>query len=344
MSLVPDGVDSQQLHLLSLDFIEAKIANCVSHTLIVRQYQFNLLSRIVSEYKIAEGVAVDISMDFMELPKSVNGYDYVLVVVDPFSKYTTIIPTTKEITALGTAKLIHQHVWIAAINCKRSYYLIHDQFYLYFNNQTITFRSRMGFIPVSPIKMFRNNNLSNRELIREMVKDNMLEADGIIKNKPTCQIGDWMFVKDEFINLEVGWNTNTGSINNKNHGPFKILKIFKNDIHVELELDFTTNRHKFSILINGVQFKLNKDNELLVKGVEPDIIDNEEEFEIEQIIGDRMYRRKKQYLGYPLDKATWQYSKNMDHAKDLIKEYETTRNNKSNQRRRRSKSLSRAEC
>ncbi|EFA86005.1 LTR-retrotransposon skipper [Heterostelium album PN500] len=354
--------------------------------------------------EIAEGVGVDISMDFMELPKSVNGYDYVLVVVDRFSKYTTIIPTTKEITALGTAKLIHQHVfslfglplsivsdrdtrftselWLELFKkvgsklrmsvprhpqsdgqsertnrrirsmlrklslefkdkwdeeIKNIQFAINSTY-----NSTIKlspFEVVLGYIPVSPINMFRNNNTSNREWIREMVKDSlldkqldMLEADGTIKNKPTYQIGDWMFVKDEFINLEVDWNTNTGSINNKNRGPFKITKIFNNGINVELELDYTTKRHKVFNINQLVQFKLNKDNESLVKGIEPDIIDNEEEFEIEQIIGDRMYRKKKQYqikwLGYPLDKATWQYSKNMDHAKDLIKEYE---NNKKQQ-------------
>ncbi|EFA76000.1 hypothetical protein PPL_10579 [Heterostelium album PN500] len=307
------------------------------------------IKEVITEAHGTEGVGVDISMDFMELPKSVNGYDYVLVVVDRFSKYTTIIPTTKEITALGTAKLIHQQVFSLfglplSIVSDRDTRFTSEVWLELFKKLSLEFKDKwdeeikniqfainstynstiklspfevvLGYIPVSPINMFRNNNTSNREWIREMVKDSlldkqldMLEADGTIKNKPTYQIGDWMFVKDEFINLEVDWNTNTGSINNKNRGPFKITKIF-----------------------NNVQFKLNKDNESLVKGIQPDIIDNEEEFEIEQIIGDRMFRKKKQYqikwLGYPLDKATWQYSKNMDHAKDLIKEYE---NNKKQQ-------------
>ncbi|EFA82333.1 hypothetical protein PPL_04758 [Heterostelium album PN500] len=102
----------------------------------------------------------------------------------------------------------------------------------------------LGYIPVSPINMFRNNNTSNREWIREMVKDSlldkqldMLEADGTIKNKPTYQIGDWMFVKDEFINLEVDWNTNTGSINNKNRGPFRITKTMNHYLKVTLVIE-----------------------------------------------------------------------------------------------------------
>ncbi|KAF5696592.1 transposon tf2-1 poly [Fusarium globosum] len=46
-------------------------------------------------------------MDFVTaLPKSENGNDSALVVIDKFSKETIIIPTTKNITARSTAKIL----------------------------------------------------------------------------------------------------------------------------------------------------------------------------------------------------------------------------------------------
>ena len=54
---------------------------------------------------IPDGPWQDISADFItDLPKS-GGYDAILVVIDCFSKEVEFIPTTKKITALGTAKL-----------------------------------------------------------------------------------------------------------------------------------------------------------------------------------------------------------------------------------------------
>ncbi|EFA82198.1 Putative transposase [Heterostelium album PN500] len=242
------------------------------------------IKEVITEAHGTEGVGVDISMDFMELPKSVNGYDYVLVVVDRFSKYTTIIPTTKEITALGTAKLIHQHVFslfglpLSIVSDRDTRFTSEVWLELF---KKVGSKLRMS-VPRHPQSDGQSERTNRR--IRSMLRKLSLE----FKDK-------W---DEEIKNIQFAINSTYNS----------------------------------TIKLSPFEFKLNKDNESLVKGIEPDIIDNEEEFEIEQIIGDRMFRKKKQYqikwLGYPLDKATWQYSKNIDHAKDLIKEYE---NNKTQQ-------------
>ena len=52
-----------------------------------------------------------ITVDFITgLPIS-QGYDAIMVVVDRFTKYVTAIPTTGEISSMGTAKLFCDHVW-----------------------------------------------------------------------------------------------------------------------------------------------------------------------------------------------------------------------------------------
>ncbi|EGG16605.1 hypothetical protein DFA_08954, partial [Cavenderia fasciculata] len=54
---------------------------------------------------------MDISMDFMSLPTSKNGMDNLLVVVDRLSKMVHLMACTKEIDAVGTAKLLFNNVF-----------------------------------------------------------------------------------------------------------------------------------------------------------------------------------------------------------------------------------------
>ena len=49
-------------------------------------------------------------MDFTEMPESL-GYNYILVVVDRFSKEVVFVLCTKEETAYSTAELFRDHVW-----------------------------------------------------------------------------------------------------------------------------------------------------------------------------------------------------------------------------------------
>ena len=52
----------------------------------------------------------DVTMDVTEMPESL-GYNYILVVVDQFSKEVVFMPCTKEETAYSTAELFRDHVW-----------------------------------------------------------------------------------------------------------------------------------------------------------------------------------------------------------------------------------------
>ena len=49
-------------------------------------------------------------MDFTEMPESL-GYNYILVVIDRFSKEVVFVPCTKEETAYSTTELFRNHVW-----------------------------------------------------------------------------------------------------------------------------------------------------------------------------------------------------------------------------------------
>jgi len=56
------------------------------------------------------GPWLDVTMDFTEMPESL-GYNYILVVIDRFSKEVVFVPCTKEETTLSTAELFMDHVW-----------------------------------------------------------------------------------------------------------------------------------------------------------------------------------------------------------------------------------------
>jgi len=56
------------------------------------------------------GPWLDVTMDFTKMPESL-GYNYILVVVDQFSKEVVFVPCTKEETVLSTAELFRDHVW-----------------------------------------------------------------------------------------------------------------------------------------------------------------------------------------------------------------------------------------
>ena len=51
----------------------------------------------------------DVTMDFTEMPESL-GYNYILVVVDRFSKEVVFVPCTKEETTYSTTELFRDHV------------------------------------------------------------------------------------------------------------------------------------------------------------------------------------------------------------------------------------------
>ena len=48
-------------------------------------------------------------MDFAVLPKSVDGFDYLLVIVDRLPKFVVAIPTTKTLSAEKCALLVYQN-------------------------------------------------------------------------------------------------------------------------------------------------------------------------------------------------------------------------------------------
>ena len=52
-----------------------------------------------------------VAADFKNFPKDLKGYNAICVVIDRLIKRTITIPTTREITSSGFAKLYYNRVW-----------------------------------------------------------------------------------------------------------------------------------------------------------------------------------------------------------------------------------------
>ena len=52
-----------------------------------------------------------IAIDFITGLPIFQGYDVIMVVVDRFTKYVIAVPTTGEVSSMGTSKLFRDTVW-----------------------------------------------------------------------------------------------------------------------------------------------------------------------------------------------------------------------------------------
>ncbi|KIM52327.1 hypothetical protein SCLCIDRAFT_58867, partial [Scleroderma citrinum Foug A] len=76
-----------------------------------KHYVWNGMKEQIQTYvKHCQNPWQDVTMDLTEMPESL-GYNYILVVVDRFSKEVVFVPCTKEETAYSTAELFRDHVW-----------------------------------------------------------------------------------------------------------------------------------------------------------------------------------------------------------------------------------------
>ena len=60
----------------------------------------------------------------------------------------------------------------------------------------------------------------------------------------------------------------------------------------------------------------------------PDLIDDQEEYEVESILDHKHGKRRRQYLvkwkGYPLSETSWQSRSDLRHARDVVLAYEAS--------------------
>ena len=105
-------------------------------------------------------------------------------------------------------------------------------------------------------------------------------------------------------------------------GPFKVLeRVGELDYRIELPAGLNINP-----VIHVDRLSPWRDNGLTQPAPPPpDIVDGEEEYEVEEILDSRIYRKKLQYLvkwkGYGHGENTWEPAANFDHASEVVEDF-----------------------
>jgi transposase InsO family protein len=129
-------------------------------------------------------------------------------------------------------------------------------------------------------------------------------------------------------------NINTGrpskKLDVKRTGPFEILSEIS-PLTYKLKLPPSWKIHP--VFHVSLLRPANIDEELHPRIVDdtlrppPDIIEQEEEYEVESILEHRGGKRRREYLvkwfGYPMSETTWETKKNLRHAQDIVLNYES---------------------
>lgn len=137
---------------------------------------------------------------------------------------------------------------------------------------------------------------------------------------PKFNIGDQVWLSTKNIKSP----RPTKKLDYKKLGPFKIIAKIGSRSY-KLELPHTMRIHPVFHVNLLEPFKEDKIQDRQPKKLPPDIIDNQQEFEVERIIDSRIHRRQLQYLvhwkGYNLMDRTWEPFKNLTHCQDQIKKF-----------------------
>jgi hypothetical protein len=198
---------------------------------------------------------------------------------------------------------------------------------------------------LSPLLSINNNNRSKHEAVNEMLTQMHLAINNAKTSLAQAQQRQQQYANES--RREIVFNVgdevllSTANLRNMNSapklypkfiGPYKIKRVVSS---VAYELDLPSSmriHHTFHVSKLKV---FNKDNHDLFEREQvirpaPDIINEYEEFEVDQIINKRVSgsrsRQKISYLvlwkGYPRWEATWENVIDLEHAQEKIKQYE----------------------
>lgn len=138
----------------------------------------------------------------------------------------------------------------------------------------------------------------------------------------TFQLGEMVLVKTDNITLSI--ESSYRKFKPRYIGPFKIIQVINPNAY-RLEMPSTHNSIHDVFNITNLRKYHTSDLNPSLPGPLPDIIDDNEEYEIEKILDERTHYKKLQYLcqwkGYPPEQAQWVMATDMDNAKQLVTDW-----------------------
>jgi hypothetical protein len=124
-------------------------------------------------------------------------------------------------------------------------------------------------------------------------------------------------------NLKIKAPSNSRALTPRRFGPYEVIKQIS-PVTYRLQLPPTLKIHDvFHVDLLTPYHETEEHGQNYIQPP-PELIDGEEEYQVEEIIDERMHRRKKQYLikwlGYPVSENSWIDARDL-HADELLEEY-----------------------
>jgi hypothetical protein len=152
-------------------------------------------------------------------------------------------------------------------------------------------------------------------------------ADRKRRPTPELKVGDKVYLDMRNIKTE----RPSKKLDARRTGPFTILeKVSPVAYRVELPLDWTIHPvfHVSLLRQAHIDETLHPDPVNDSLRPPPDIIDDQEEYEVEQVLDHRRKGAKREYLikwrGYPESESTWESKASLKHAQNVVKAYKRT--------------------
>lgn len=136
------------------------------------------------------------------------------------------------------------------------------------------------------------------------------------------KIGDLVWL--DATNIQI--NRPAKKLSDRRYGPFEILeKIGKASYRLKLPAQWKRIHPVFNEVLLYPYVKPLSALQKTDVPPPPDIIDNVEEYEVEEIVDSKMYRGKLKYLvhwkGYPIEERTWEPVENLSNSQEYIDEF-----------------------
>ena len=115
-------------------------------------------------------------------------------------------------------------------------------------------------------------------------------------------------------------------LGDKRYGPFSIIeKVGSASYRLKLPAGWKTVHPVFNEVLLSPFKEPQYESQRAPIPPPPVLVDDVEEYEVEEILDSKMYRGKLKYLvhwkGYPKEERTWEPESNLTHADELIKEF-----------------------
>ena len=157
----------------------------------------------------------------------------------------------------------------------------------------------------------------------DQAQDTMLRHANKHRRDVTFEVGDKVIVKTQFL-PQLHRQDLPAKLRRRFTGPFTILKKIS---PVAYTLDLPAQWKVHPTLHVSKLRKFHEDSRFFDRIIppEPEIIQGEPEFEVEQILRHRGSVRHRQYLvlwkGYPVHEATWEPASNLTNCPDILAQY-----------------------